>query len=903
MAIDPHKPLRQDVRLLGDLLGDTLRTHAGEQLYERVEHVRALAKSARAGADGDFATLAASLRELPIEAALPLARAFTHFLNLANVAEQHHRIRRRRAYLRDPNAAPQRGSCVETFSRLIADGVPPERLYEGVCALDIELVLTAHPTEVSRRTLIHKYNRVAALLDAHDRPDATVPEREEVIAALRREIETAWETDEVRQKKPTPLDEVRSGLIVFEQSLWHALPRFLRSVDQALQATTGRRLPVDAVPVHFGSWIGGDRDGNPNVTPEVTREACLLARWQAADLLLKEVEALRDELSMTSASAPLRAIVGDAPEPYRELLRGVRSRLRATRDWVEQALQEGREPPPPDAVVLGAAAIRDPLQLCYDSLMATGNAVAAEGRLLDVLRRLATFGVTLAPLDVRQDSQRHTQTLDAITSALGLGSYAGWNEDERLAFLTREITNPRPLVPRGFAPSPEVQDVLDTFAAIGRIHPESLGAYVITMTRQASDILAVVLLQKEAGIARPLRVVPLFETGDDLQHAPQVLDRLLALDWYRAEIDGRQEVMVGYSDSAKDIGRLSAGWMLYKAQEAIVAACRRHAVQVTLFHGRGGSVGRGGGPTYMALQSQPSGSIDGTLRVTEQGEMIQALFGLPDIAVRTMEVYTSGTLESWLRPAPPPRQEWRDCIERLSVDARQTFRGYVYEMPAFLEYFHTSTPQPELEGVNIGSRPARRSLPAKAGSHQETGSRQQAGSEPDPGVRSLRAIPWQFAWTQTRLLLGSWLGMEDAFTRAFERGEGERIREMYREWSYFHSAVDLFEMVLAKADARIAAEYDRQLVPVPLQTLGVELRGRLGRAIRAVLDVTGHAELLAENPVLRRSIDVRNPYVDPINLVQVELVRRLRSGDEDARLRHAFMVTVNGIAAGMRNTG
>jgi phosphoenolpyruvate carboxylase len=878
---DPHKPLRQDVRLLGALLGDTLRTHEGSPLFELVERVRALSKSARGGADDDFHQLAALLADLPIDAAIPLARAFTHFLNLANVAEQHHRIRRRRAYLRDPGAPPQRGSCDEAFRRLIDGGLAPDALFEAIAGLRIELVLTAHPTEVSRRTLIHKYNRITALLAEHDRPDLTVPERDEIAAALRREIESAWKTDEVRPERPTPLDEVRSGLIVFEQSLWHALPRFMRGLDRALRATTGRPLPLDAAPIRFGSWIGGDRDGNPSVTPEVTRKACLLARWVAADLYLKQVEALRDELSMVEASPELRARVGEAREPYRALLRDVRERLRATRDWVEASLETDR--PPAATAYVDAASLREPLQLCYDSLLATSNAAAADGRLLDLLRRVAVFGVTLAPLDIRQESARHTAALDAITRALELGSYAEWDEARRLEFLAGELDNPRPLIPRALDASPEVRDVLDTFAAIGRIHPQSLGAYVVTMTRAASDVLAVELLQKAVGVPHPLRVVPLFETGDDLRGAGDTLDRLLAVEWYRRRIDGRQEVMVGYSDSAKDVGRLSASWALYQAQELIVDTCRRHAVKVTLFHGRGGTVGRGGGPTYLALQSQPSGSIDGTLRVTEQGEMIQALFGLPDIAGRTLEIYTTGTLESWLRPAPPPRPEWREAMDRLSTDARELYRSYVYDRSDFLRYFATATPLRELEGVNIGSRPAKRGRAA--------------------GVVTLRAIPWQFAWTQTRLLLGAWLGVEEAFGRAAERGEAEALQTMYRGWAYFRSAVDLFEMVLAKADARIAAEYDRQLVPPDLQPLGAELRDRLRRATERVLAVSRHREPLEENQVLRRSIDVRNPYVDPINLVQVELVRRMRGGDSDPRLGHAFMVTVNGIAAGMRNTG
>ncbi len=880
---DPHKSLRDDVRLLGELLGDTLRRHEGEGLFQTVERVRRLAQSRD---DPSFRELASLLAGLPVDAALPLARAFAHFLNLANVAEQHHRIRRRRAYLRDPKATPQRGSTAETFARLVADGISPDDLYESVCALRIELVLTAHPTEVSRRTLIHKYNRIATFLGERERPDLTLPEREDCTSALRAEVLSAWDTDEVRHERPTPLHEVRTSMVVFEQSLWDAVPRLVRSVDRALDATTGRTLPLEAAPVRFGSWIGGDRDGNPNVTPDVTRQACLISRWQAADLYLKEVDALREELSMTRATPALRAQVGNVPEPYRELLRGVRSRLAATRNWLEAALQA--DTPPPAAVYLDAESLAAPLRLCYESLVAVGDELIAAGRLTDILRRLAAFGVVLARLDVRQEAGKHAEALDALTD----GKYATWDEEQRIAFLVGELEELEKVSQREpnkarateeARATPSGNDVLDTFRMIATIHSESLGAYVITMTQQASDVLEVVLLQEWAGIAHPLRVVPLFETGADLRRASDVLDRLLTIEAYRRRIDGRQEVMVGYSDSAKDVGRLSAGWELYKAQEAIVSACERHDVRVTLFHGRGGSVGRGGGPTYLALQSQPPGSINGELRVTEQGEMIQALFGLPDIALRTMEVYASGTLESWLKPAPPAKAAWRECMERLSSDASRVYRGYIHGNPAFIDYFRASTPLRELEELNIGSRPARR----------RTGG----------GIETLRAIPWQFAWTQTRLLLGSWLGVEEAFECALSRQEGEELREMYRDWAHFRSVVDLVDMVLAKTEGRIAAEYDRQLVPASLQPLGAELRGRLDRAIRATLEVTGHRALVQGNPVLRRSIDVRNPYVDPINLVQVEVVRRLRGGDTDPRLQHAFMVTVNGIAAGMRNTG
>jgi phosphoenolpyruvate carboxylase len=882
VTADPHKPLRDDVRLLGGLLGEVIRAEEGDAIFDTVERVRALAKSARAGSDADFDELASELSRLPVEAALPVARAFSHFLNLANIAEQHHRIRRRRAYQRDPNAPPQRGSCEDGFARLIAAGIEPGRLHEAVCSLQIELVLTAHPTEVARRTLVQKYNRIAAALDEHDRPDLTIPERDELLASLRREIATAWTTSDIRHERPTPLDEVRSGLIVFEQSLWDAIPRFARTVDRALRSTTGKGLPIHVAPLRFGSWIGGDRDGNPNVTPDVTRRACLLARWVAADLYLAEVEALREELSIQSASAEFRAAVDDAAEPYRELLRGVRQRLQATRQWIEASLRADRDLPHTPEVYLETAEFEAPLRLCYDELCSSGHAWIADGRLTDLLRRVAAFGLTLARLDVRQESARHTEALAAITTALGLGSYADWDEPARIAFLVRELESRRPLIPGDLEPTPEVADVLETSRTIARLPRESLGAYVITMTSRASDVLAVELLQKACGVASPLRVVPLFETSRDLHNSATVLDALLAIPWYRDRIRGRQEVMIGYSDSAKDVGRLAAGWDLYKAQEEIIAACKRHHVAVTLFHGRGGSVGRGGGPTHLALMSQPPGSIDGTLRVTEQGEMLQALFGLPGIALRTMEIYTTGTLEAWLTPAAPARAEWRECMERLAGDARADYRAWVYENDQFLEYFHIATPEAELGQLNIGSRPARR----------------RSGG----GVTSLRAIPWQFAWTQTRLMLGAWLGVEDAIERARARGEVERLEEMYREWPHFRSAIELIEMVLAKADGRIASEYDRRLVPPHLQPLGVELRARLRRAIDGVVGVTGHAELLESNPVLRRSIDVRNPYVDPINLVQIELLRRLRQHPEH-RVRSALMVTINGIAAGLRNTG
>jgi phosphoenolpyruvate carboxylase len=881
MAPDPHQPLRDDVRLLGEVLGRVLRHYEGDEIFDRVEQVREAAKQART-LDSELERIDNLLREMPIASALTVARAFAHFLTLANIAEQHHRVHRRRDHARDPHGRPQRGSAIETFERLRKAGVSADTLADAITSTRIELVFTAHPTEIVRRTLLQKHNRIAEILSFRDRPDLTPDEQAESLDDLQREIASAWQTDEVRRERVTPLDEVRAGLVVFEQSLWDALPQYLRAVDRALLATTGRPLPRDVSPILFGSWIGGDRDGNPSITPEVTRQATWLARWQAADLYLKDIIALRSELSLSAshASDELRTRVGTVHEPYRALLAEVRDRLQATRDLAEEALAESMPKLTGIAPYLSAAELAEPLEICFRSLVSKGNEGIAAGRLTDILRRVATFGVTLARLDLRQEADRHTAAVDWIANAAGLGRYADLSEHDRRRMLVDQLAAGRVRLQdlSLVTADDQVRDVLETFRVAARIHAESLGAYVITMASAPSDVLAVEFLQMAAGTSHPQRVVPLFETGRDLEHAGAVMDELLAIPWYRSRINGHQEVMIGYSDSAKDAGRMSADWALYRAQEEVVAACEKNGVRLTLFHGRGGSIGRGGGPTYLAIQSQPPGSVRGTLRATEQGEMIQAKFGLVDIAIRTLEVYTTATLEAAVAPQPAPKPEWRACMDQVASRARRTYRSIVYEHPQFIPYFRTATPEPELTQVSIGSRPARRT--------------------PGKGVESLRAIPWQFAWTQTRLMLPSWLGIEDALSG----DHNGLLREMYSRWAFFASTIDLVEMTLAKADHRIAARYDR-LAPAELQPLGVDLRNRLARAVDAVLALTAHDVLLEANPVLRRSIDVRNPYVDPINLVQVELLRRLRGPDPDPALFDAFVVTVNGIAAGMRNTG
>jgi phosphoenolpyruvate carboxylase len=869
---DPHRPLRDDVSKLGEILGETLRAREGGRVFETVEAVRQLAKAARQHDDHEIGVLEGPLRELPLSMAVPVARAFAHFLTLANIAEQHHRVRRRRDYQRDPAQPPQPGSFADVFAKLIGAGITPDVLHATAASMNVEIVLTAHPTTITRRTLAAKHLRIARALAREDRPDLTAPERQEVHDELRREIVAMWGTDDLGTRRPTPMEEVRSGLYIFEQTVWDALPRCLRALDRALQQATGRGLPLDAAPLTFGSWIGGDRDGNPAITPEVTRQACVTARQFALSLYIREIDTLIAELSVTDATPELLAHAHGAREPYRAVLRGLRLAVRAARASSS-----------PDLDLCG------PLLLCHRSLVQTGQEPLAEGRLTDLLRRAAAFGTSLVRLDIRQHAARHAATIDAITRALGHGSYLERSEDERQRYLRQAIETRAP-IPANAASlgGRDVHDVLETFKVIAAIPRSSLGAYVVSMTEAPSDLLAVEYLQRAFGSA--LRVVPLFEEVATLERAGDTMRAVLARspvpDPRSPVPDPRSpiEVMIGYSDSAKDGGRLAANWQLFKAQEAVVAAAKDAGVKLTIFHGRGGSIGRGGGPTQLAMQSQPPGSVDGTLRVTVQGEMIQAQFGLAEIAERTLEVYTTSVLDATLsQPAPVP-SEWRDAMERLAGTAHRVYREVVYDDPRFIEYFRAATPEREIALAPIGSRPARRGG--------------------NGGVESLRAIPWVFAWTQTRLLLPAWLGTGEALAAGFDRGERALIQQMAREWPFARATLRLIEMSLAEAEPEIAEAYDRRLVPDQLKPLGAGLRERLMLARRTVLEALDARELLEDNPVLRRSIDVRNPYVDPINLVQIALLARLRGDDVVRReLWEAFLVTMNGIAAGMRNVG
>ncbi len=874
-----YSSLRSNVSALGRILGDTVAAAEGEDVFALVERIRGLSKGARDGSGEDRAALLEQLRSLETGQLVPVARAFAQFLNLANIADQRHMVSREMDELL--SASLNLGNCLR---ELREEGVSCESIKSTIDELRMELVLTAHPTEITRRTLIHKHSEIGRCLGQLELSGLTPREQDHLQERLCELVAQIWYGDDFRAERPTPVDEAKWGFAVVEESLWRAVPEFMRRLDGALREHCDQRLPLDAAPVSFASWMGGDRDGNPNVTAVVTREVLLLARWQAADLYLGDITQLLEELSVTRASPALVELSGGAHEPYRAILRELRELLRRTLAALEARLDG--EAVPEGEILEREEQLWEPLHACYQSLVDCGMEIIAEGTLLDVLRRVRCFGVHLVRHDIRQDSARHTEAIAEVTRYLGLGDYASWDEDTRRAFLLQELASRRPLLPRQWTPSPDVQEVLDTCAVVAEQPRQALSAYVISMAQQPSDVLAVYLLLKECGVPYHLPVSPLFETLDDLSRARAVVAELLQSQWYRGQIGGELMVMIGYSDSAKDAGVLAASWAQYRAQEELLDLCARHDVELTLFHGRGGTIGRGGAPAREALLSQPPGSLKTGLRVTEQGEMIRTKLGWTSLAVKTLALYTVAICRANLATPPAPKEDWRAMMESLSEVSCAAYRKVVREEPDFVPYFRDATPEQELAKLPLGSRPARRK---KGG-----------------GIESLRAIPWIFAWSQNRLMLPAWLGAGEALAAAVREGKADLLREMAAQWPFFEVRLSMLEMVFAKTDVGLSAYYDELLVPQGTRPIGDALRQQLARDIDTVLGIHGSESLLQDQPWTAESIHLRNIYTDPLNYLQAELLKRHRAdpeGEPEPEVERAIMVTIAGIAAGMRNTG
>lgn len=871
--------MRSNIKLLGDYLGQTVKDAQGKDIFDLVETIRRLSKASHNGDLESHNQLVKTLQNLKDKEFLPVARSFNQFLNLTNAAEQYNTV--------SPHAqgAENPVNFLAIYEKLKAAKMSDESIAKAIEEISIDLVLTAHPTEVNRRSLINNLNQVDECLALLDHDDLADYKKEEILRRLKQLIAQYWYTDEIRQNRPTPNEEAKWGYDVIENSLWEATPNFLRELDEQIQKVLPYKLPIDSRMVHFSSWMGGDRDGNPNVVAKVTHAVLLDSRRRAAQLFLRDIEILVKELSMANCTKEFRDYINDyeIQEPYRELMKRLRSQLRCTIAYLEDRIA-GKNVELTDDIIWDNKQLWEPLYETYKSLCECNMEIIANDKLLDTLRRVRCFGVTLVQIDIRQESTRHSEALSEITRYLGMGDYETWSEEDKQAFLVKELNSKRPLIPHNWTPSPDTKEVLDTCRVIAETPEGAIPTYVISMTRTPSDILAVYLLLKECECPYFLPVTPLFETLNDLNNANGIMQQLFAINWYRGMIGNKQMIMIGYSDSAKDAGPLAAGWAQYCAQEALIKTCKEAGIALTLFHGRGGTVGRGGGPAKVALFSQPPGSLKYGLRVTEQGEMIRFKLGMPDLAIKTLSLYTEAIIEANLLPPPAPKAEWRTMLDEMADVSRKIFQGIVKENPDFVPYFYQATPEAELGKLPLGSRPAKR--------------------RPTGGVESLRAIPWIFGWTQNRLMLPAWLGSGQAFRKAIDEGHLDLLKTMYKDWPFFRTRISMLEMVFAKADPRMSEYYDERLVENKYRAFGKELQVQLEEDIKTILSISGDEHLMEGLPDIAENIAMRNIYTNPLNVLQVELLYRCRKDDNHPNdIEMALMVTISGIAAGMRNTG
>jgi phosphoenolpyruvate carboxylase len=919
LSADKDQPLREDIRLLGRLLGDTVREQEGADVFDRVEQIRQLAL--RIHRDDDSAARAeldAVLRGLPRERTNMVVRAFSYFSHLANIAEDQHHIRRSRAYAR-AGAAPREGSLALSLTRAQQAGISAGQLAGFFAGAQVRPVLTAHPTEVQRKSILDAQWKIARLLDERDRTELAPEEQAEHDEALRRAVLRLWQTRMLRRAKLSVMDEVNNALSFYDMTFLRELPRLYNaSEDHLTRAVAGWReqglaeLPAFLRP---GSWIGGDRDGNPFVTAEVLESAMRAQSRKAISYLLEQLHQLGAELSTTTSlievpDVELMRLAEISPdrsphrldEPYRRAIAGFYARLAATA-LVLDGLEAPRHAVGEAEPYATAAEFAADLDVLHRSLISHKCGLLGRGRLRRLRHAVAIFGFHLAPLDLRQNSDVHARTVAELLAVAKPGSdYLALDEDARIALLLEELATPRPLTAPGVDYSDETRGELAIFHAARGIHRRygraAIENVIISKTDGVSDILEVAVLLKEVGLLRPLEhaldvnIVPLFETIGDLANAGPIMARLLSIPLYNRLLGSRkalQECMLGYSDSNKDGGFLTSGWALYRAEIALTEVFARHGVTLRLFHGRGGSVGRGGGPSYQAILAQPQGAVQGQIRITEQGEVIASKYANPELGRRNLEILAAATLEATLlgHQHDAPKPEYLAAMEELSASAFAAYRAMVYETPGFEAYFWESTVIAEIAALNIGSRPASR--------------------KKTRAIEDLRAIPWVFSWAQCRLMLPGWFGF-GAAVDAWRTKHGERgmalLAEMHREWGFFRTTLSNMDMVLGKSDIVIAERYSLLVKDVGLRNaIFPRLKAEWQASIAALLAITGEKELLDLNPLLKRSIRNRFPYLDPLNHIQVELLRRHRAGETDDRVQRGIHLTINGVAAGLRNSG
>ncbi len=897
---DKDQALRDDVRTLGAMLGDLIREQSGDDLYEFVENARLRAIRRREGNEKPGEELAELVGGLDANEALQVIRSFSTYFQMVNTAEKVHRIRRRREYLRDV-VHYQPGGLEDTFIKLKASGLTADGLKDLLDSLSIEPVFTAHPTEPTRRTILRKeQNIVKHLIDLLN-PTMTPQETNAALQNIRLLATTGWQTDEHPSEQMTVADELEHVLFFVTDVLYRAIPPFYEDIEAAVKRIYGEEGDDVEVPsvLHFGSWVGGDMDGNPNVNAKTIRETLARQRSLILDLYFKECASIGAKLSQSDERASFGQGMLDKIEeyrgvfpnayhavparhrdmPYRVFLRLVQQRLQSTYDddvfpyeKVEQLIGD--------------------IQLVADSLAENKGEQAGLFSIRRLLRRINTFGFHMVTLDVRQDSEVHR---NVIGECLGEDDWLDMTAQERTARITEAILS-RESAPMN--PSTQARKAIAVFQAIAfcrrKYGPKAIGPFIVSMTQGADDILSVILLAQWGELHNkrgevPLDIAPLLETVDDLQNGPAILESLLSAELYREHLkrrDDRQMVMIGYSDSNKDGGLASARWALQNAQEVIVRAAESQGIELTLFHGRGGTISRGGSKTHVAVLGAPPGTVNGRLRVTEQGEIINEKYGLRGIALRTLEQMTGSVALATAMPKHRgnDRPEWHDMMDVIANESRRAYRKLIYETPNFYSYFRKATPIDLIERMRIGSRPPSR--------------RRQSG------IEDLRAIPWVFSWTQARFVLPGWYGIGSGLKKAIEQFGDEAFGEMFKEWYFHRSLAADTEMVLAKSDLGVAEQYSK--------LAGDDLHNEFFPIIKTEFDLTSelilkfsdHKTLLEGDITLQRAIMLRNPYVDPMSLMQVDLLARWRASNyEDQEIFDALLASVNGIAQALQNTG
>ena len=889
--------LSKTIRLLGEILGNIIKEQEGLSVFNKIEKIRALSKSSRGKRSKNtinrsFTKLKREISKLNAKDTLVIARSFSKFLDFSNIAESLFSIHN----IHDHNIRKtQETNEIVILEEAILDvfknkSLSLNKFYETAKNLKIEIVLTAHPTEVKRRTLIQKYAKVNHLLDSFNNLRIFTKqninlEKNLLQNNLHEEITSVWKTDEIKRSRPTPVEEAKWGLAVIEDSLWNAIPKICSRFNNSVKYYTNKDLPINFSPIVFGSWMGGDRDGNPNVTAKTTKEVILLSRWEAASLYEKGFTKLIQSLSLHDCSKKIKKVVGKTRVPYRVFLRPIRNKLNQTQKEIESCLKENRKPKQ-TLLVQSINEIIQPLNDVYRSLSLVKCQIIADGIVLDLIRRAHTFGLNLTKLDIRQEAARHYKLITSVCKKLGIADYSKLSEEAKIQFLSKEYKSRRPLIPQNIKLDADDRETWTTFKMISESPRECLGAYVISMASNVSDILVVMLLQKEAGIKSCLRIVPLFETLSDLQNSHIVMENLFKHSWYVNYFKKNQEIMIGYSDSSKDAGKFAASWAQYCAQEKLGNIATKYNIKLTLFHGRGGSVGRGGGPVYAALLSQPPGTVNARTRVTEQGEVIQQKYGSESLAEYSLGTYIGAVLEATLSPPIQPKKEWRNLMDEMSILSSESYRGYLNNNKNFLRYFDEITPKNILGKLYIGSRPSKR--------------------KKSQDIKDLRAIPWVFAWTQIRLVLPAWLGTTEALQLA-SRGKNKLIlKDMLYRWPFFYEMMDMLDMILTKTNQRVIEYYEECLADNDLKKIGRNLRKNLSSLIDLNKKLIP-SHILNQRKEFRKSILVRDTYAEILNLLQANIMLRLSKKNIDRKqkeiLMEAMIVTISGISAAMKNTG